>query len=55
MRAPDQLTIPLTHFHYDVFHAVSDYDDVDELVTFGLDAERNVKSLTLFGENFGRK
>ena len=50
-----RMTIPLTHFHYDVFNATSAYDDVDEQVTFGLDAEREVRTLMFFGERFTRK
>ncbi|HEV7767432.1 MAG TPA: serine hydrolase [Thermoanaerobaculia bacterium] len=50
-----RMTIPLTHFHYDVFSAYSEYDDVDEQVTFGLGAEREVRALTFFGERFARK
>ena len=50
-----RMTIPLTHFHYDVFNASSEYDDVDEQVTFTLGAEREVKMLTFFGERFTRK
>lgn len=50
-----RMTIPLTHFHYDVFNATSEYDDVDEQVAFGLGAEREVKTLMFFGERFSRK
>jgi Domain of unknown function (DUF3471) len=50
-----RMTIPLSHFHYDVFNATSEYDDVDEQVTFGLDAEREVRTLMFFGERFTRK
>ncbi len=50
-----RMTIPLTHFHYDVFHATSDYDDVDEQVTFTLTADGTVGALRFFGERFGRK
>jgi CubicO group peptidase (beta-lactamase class C family) len=50
-----RMTIPLTHFHYDVFSAVSDYDDVDEHVGFSLGPEREVKTLTFFSERFARK
>lgn len=50
-----RMTIPLTHFHYDVFNAVSEYDDVDEQVAFGIAPDREVKALTLFGERFTRK
>jgi CubicO group peptidase (beta-lactamase class C family) len=50
-----RMTIPLVHFHYDVFSAKSEYDDVDEQVTFGLDAAHQVKTLTFFGERFEKK
>ncbi|HYC60000.1 MAG TPA: serine hydrolase [Thermoanaerobaculia bacterium] len=50
-----RMNIPLTHFHYDIFSAVSEYDDVDEHVTFTLNPEREVKTLTFFGERFTRK
>jgi CubicO group peptidase (beta-lactamase class C family) len=50
-----RMTIPLTHFHYDVFKAVSEFDDVDEQVTFGLAPDREVKTLMLFGERFAKK
>lgn len=50
-----RMTIPLTHFHYDVFNATSEYDDVDEQVAFGLGPARDVATLTFFGERFSRK
>ena len=50
-----RMTIPLTHFHYDVFNAVSEYDDVDEQVVFGVAPDREVKTLTFFGERFTKK
>jgi CubicO group peptidase (beta-lactamase class C family) len=49
-----RLTIPLTHFHYDVFNAESEYDDVDEEVSFELSNDGDVESLTFFGETFRR-
>jgi CubicO group peptidase (beta-lactamase class C family) len=48
-----RIDVPLTHFHYDVFHAEN--EDMDEPVTFTLDDERKVRSLTLFGETFARR
>jgi CubicO group peptidase (beta-lactamase class C family) len=51
----NQLTIPLTHWHFDTFRAESEADDVDELVTFALDGEGVVRKLTVFGEEFVRK
>lgn len=50
-----RMTIPLAHFHYDVFSAVSEYDDVDEQVTFTLAPDRTVETLTFFGERFSRR
>jgi CubicO group peptidase (beta-lactamase class C family) len=50
-----RMTIPLTHFHYDVFNAASEYDDVDEQVTFGIAPDHEVKTLTFFGERFTKK
>ena len=47
-------SIAMTHWHYDTFNAVSDEDDVDELVRFGLDDAGEVKTLTMFGEEFVR-
>ena len=49
-----KLTLPLTHFHYDVFRAQSQDDDVDEEVLFSGDAEGKVKTLTFYGERFER-
>jgi hypothetical protein len=50
-----RLTLPLTHFHYDVFTAFSERDDVDEQVAFGLDAAHAVRTFSLFGETFARR
>ncbi|HYI12485.1 MAG TPA: serine hydrolase [Thermoanaerobaculia bacterium] len=50
-----RMTIPLTHFHYDVFNAESTYDDVDEQVEFELDGERKVRTLSIFGETFVKR
>ena len=49
-----RMTIPLSHFHYDTFTARSEYDDVDEEVTFALSPEHAVDGLTVFGEKFSR-
>lgn len=51
----NRASIPLTHFHYDVFHGESAYNDIDEMVTFTLDDEKNVTGLSLFGETFVRR
>ncbi|HVR39825.1 MAG TPA: serine hydrolase [Thermoanaerobaculia bacterium] len=50
-----RLAIPLTHFHYDTFSALSEADDVDEQVTFAIGADGAIQSMTLFGETFVRK
>jgi len=50
----NRLTIPLTHFHYDVFSAESDFDEVDEEVLFSLSRDGDVEALTFFGEPFRR-
>ncbi len=49
------ITAPLAHFHYDVFRAESTEAGLDEMVSFTLDEEKKVKSLTLFGERFERR
>lgn len=51
----NRLTIPLTHFHYDIFRAESEADDVDEEVAFELGDQREVKRMRLFGETFVKK
>jgi CubicO group peptidase (beta-lactamase class C family) len=50
-----RLTLPLAHYHFDSFSAVSEEDELDERVTFDLDADGEVKTLELFGEEFKRK
>lgn len=50
----NQIKTPLTHVHFDTFNASSEQDDVDEDVQFVLGADGEVKSLTLFGEEFRR-
>jgi CubicO group peptidase (beta-lactamase class C family) len=49
-----QLRLPLAHFHFDTFSAVSEEDEVDEQVEFKLGADGEVKTLTIFGETFTR-
>jgi CubicO group peptidase (beta-lactamase class C family) len=51
----NRLTVPLAHFHYDVFTAVSELDDVDEQVAFATDPDGEVKTLTFYGETFTRR
>ncbi len=48
-------TIPLEHFHYDVFTAFSEADYVDEELTFNLDSKREIQSFTLFGTTFVKR
>jgi hypothetical protein len=50
-----KLVLPLTHWTYDTFSAVSEADDVDEQVQFQLGPDGTVKLLTMFGEEFVRK
>jgi CubicO group peptidase (beta-lactamase class C family) len=50
-----RLTMPLVHWHYDTFHAVDEAYGFDELVTFRLDADGIVKSLTFFGDELVRQ
>jgi hypothetical protein len=47
-----RLAIPLTHYHYDTFLALSEPDDVDETVTFAFGADGAVKMMSVFGEEF---
>lgn len=51
----NQLTLPLTHWHFDKFRAESEADFVDEMVTFALDGDGAVKKLTIWGEEFVRR
>jgi CubicO group peptidase (beta-lactamase class C family) len=50
-----RLRLPLTHWHYDTFSAVEKSEDIDEQVTFTLGADGEVKSFTIFGEEFTKK
>ncbi|HEX6100853.1 MAG TPA: DUF3471 domain-containing protein, partial [Thermoanaerobaculia bacterium] len=47
-----RIKAPLTHYHYDVFDAAEEEHALEETVTFALDDEKKVKSLTFFGETF---
>lgn len=51
----NRITIPLQHFHYDVFTAYSERDDVDEQVVFDLSETRSVEGFSMFGEKFAKK
>lgn len=44
--------LPMTHWHYDVFDAKSDLEELDELIPFNSGADGNVNSLTMFGMTF---
>lgn len=48
----NHLALPLEHVHFDTFSAVSEADEVDEAVTFRLNAKGDVSEMTLFGEAF---
>ena len=49
-----RLKAPLAHYHYDTFSLVIPDEDLDERVTFSLDADGSVEELSLFGESFER-
>ena len=51
----NRVTAPLRHFNYDTFRAESEPDDVEEEVMFRLGSDGEVKTMTLFGEEFARK
>ncbi|MEA2236060.1 MAG: hypothetical protein QOC81_784 [Thermoanaerobaculia bacterium] len=50
----ERLTIPLVHENYDTFSAIDPVEDIDETVQFRLGADGEVKSFTLFGEEWGQ-
>lgn len=50
-----RLALPLIHYNYDTFNAVSEAADVDEQVVFRLGADGEVAGMTIFGEEFTRK
>ncbi|HEX7418682.1 MAG TPA: DUF3471 domain-containing protein, partial [Thermoanaerobaculia bacterium] len=50
-----RLHIPMTHYHFDTFSAIDAEEDIDEQVVFTLGADGEVKTLTLFGEEFAKK
>lgn len=47
-----RLVVPLTHFHFDTFTAAVSEEELDEQVQFQLGADGDVRSMTLFGEEF---
>jgi CubicO group peptidase (beta-lactamase class C family) len=50
-----RISIPLAHYHFDTFSAISEADDVDEQVQFQLGPDGKVTSMTVFGEEFVKK
>lgn len=51
----NRLSVPLTHYHFDTFAASTPDEEVDEKVQFQLGTDGEVKSMTIFGEEFVRK
>lgn len=51
----NRVVVPMTHYNYDTFLAVSEPDDVDETVQFTLAPDGSVKTMTVFGEDFAKK
>jgi len=49
------MAVPLTHYNYDTFLAVSEGDDIDETVQFALNSDGAVKTMSIFGQEFARK
>ena len=49
-----RLTMPLTHVHFDLFNAKDAVEDLDEDIFFRLGGDGEVKSLTLFNEDFSK-
>jgi len=50
-----RMTIPLSHYNYDTFLAISEPDDIDQTVQFALGPDGEVKAMSLFGEEFAKK
>jgi CubicO group peptidase (beta-lactamase class C family) len=50
-----RLLVPMTHFHFDTFSAIDAEEDIDEQVVFTLGRDGEVKTMTLFGEEFAKK
>jgi CubicO group peptidase (beta-lactamase class C family) len=48
------LNVPLAHYNYDTFLAVDEPNDVDETVQFALGSDGNVKTMSVFGQEFTR-
>jgi hypothetical protein len=49
-----RINTPMTHWQFDTFSAVDDFNDLDEYVAFHLGDEGKVASFTLWGEDFVR-
>lgn len=48
------LRLPMAHYHFDTFTAIDEDEDIEEQVTFTLDANGEVKGFSMFGERFER-
>ena len=48
-------SIALTHYHYDTFIAFDEVNDINETVQFTLDGDGNVKTMSIFGQEFVRQ
>jgi CubicO group peptidase (beta-lactamase class C family) len=51
----ERLTLPLVHENYDAFSAIDPVEEIDEPLQFHLNADGDVTTFTLFGEEFVRK
>jgi CubicO group peptidase (beta-lactamase class C family) len=49
-----RINTPMTHWQFDTFSAVDDFNDLDEQVTFHLGDDGKVASFTLWGEDFAK-
>ncbi len=50
-----RLRIPMVHFQFDTWEAVNEEEEIDEFVQFQLGVDGEVKSMTLFGEEFAKQ
>jgi CubicO group peptidase (beta-lactamase class C family) len=50
-----RMAIPLEHFHYDTFRAVSPQDDLDDQVTFRTGADGTIAGMTFMAADFSRR
>jgi hypothetical protein len=50
-----RLRVPVTHWHFDAFQARDDGEGLNEQVLFTLGTDGNVKTMTLFDEEFEKK